>query len=59
MSPHDTLYAASARRAQPLDVAVIGSGIAGLGAAWLLSQRYRVTLYEKERRLGGHTNTVG
>ncbi|MBL8655148.1 MAG: FAD-dependent oxidoreductase [Alphaproteobacteria bacterium] len=42
---------------RPLDVAVIGSGVAGLGAAWLLSKRHRVTLYEKENRFGGHANT--
>jgi predicted NAD/FAD-binding protein len=41
-----------------LDVAVIGAGVAGLGAAWALSRRHRVTLYERERRLGGHSNTV-
>ncbi|MEO8299677.1 MAG: FAD-dependent oxidoreductase [Burkholderiales bacterium] len=41
-----------------LDIAVIGSGIAGLSAAWLLAQRHRVTLYEAEGRLGGHSNTV-
>lgn len=41
-----------------LDIAVIGSGIAGLGAAWLLSKFHRVTLYERESRLGGHSNTV-
>jgi predicted NAD/FAD-binding protein len=58
MSPHDTLSLAGGRRPLPLEVAVIGSGIAGLGAAWLLSKRYRVTLYEREPRLGGHTNTV-
>ncbi len=39
-------------------VAVIGSGIAGLASAWLLSQRYSVTLYEANTYLGGHTNTV-
>jgi predicted NAD/FAD-binding protein len=39
-------------------IAVIGSGIAGMSAAWLLSQRHRVTLYEKNARLGGHSNTV-
>ncbi len=41
-----------------LDVAVIGSGIAGLSAAWLLRQFHRITLYEKDARLGGHANTV-
>jgi len=41
-----------------LRIAVIGSGIAGLSAAWLLGKRHSVTLYEKENRLGGHSNTV-
>lgn len=44
--------------APPLDIAVIGSGISGLSAAWLLAQRHRVTLYEADGRLGGHSNTV-
>lgn len=39
-------------------IAVIGSGIAGFGAAWLLSSRYQVTVYEANDRLGGHSNTV-
>lgn len=38
-------------------VAVVGSGIAGLGAAWLLSRTHAVTLFEAEARLGGHTHT--
>lgn len=38
-------------------IAVIGSGISGLSAAWLLSQRHNVTLFEKNDRLGGHSNT--
>jgi len=41
-----------------LNIAVIGTGIAGMSAAWLLSQRHNVTVYEQEGRLGGHTNTV-
>lgn len=39
-------------------IAVVGSGIAGLSVAWLLSARYQVTLYEAEPRLGGHTHSV-
>lgn len=38
-------------------IAVIGGGIAGLSAAWLLSRRYDVHLFEKADRLGGHTHT--
>ncbi len=39
-------------------LAVIGGGIAGLGAAWLLRRRYDVTVFERENRIGGHSNTV-
>jgi predicted NAD/FAD-binding protein len=38
-------------------MAVIGAGISGLSAAWLLSQKYDVTLYESESRAGGHADT--
>ncbi len=39
-------------------VAVVGAGISGLSAAWLLSRRNDVVLYERNSRLGGHSNTV-
>ena len=39
-------------------VAVIGSGIAGLTAAYLLSRRYEVFVFETADRIGGHTHTV-
>jgi predicted NAD/FAD-binding protein len=40
------------------NIAVIGSGIAGMSAAWLLSRKHAVTIYEKDGRFGGHSNTV-
>ncbi|MGZ8581315.1 MAG: FAD-dependent oxidoreductase, partial [Actinomycetota bacterium] len=39
-------------------IAVIGSGISGLGAAWALSRHHEVTVFEADERLGGHANTV-
>lgn len=38
-------------------VAVVGSGVAGLTAAYLLQRRYDVTLFESDDRLGGHAHT--
>ena len=41
-----------------MHVAVVGSGAAGLSAAWLLSKKHRVTLLERNDRLGGHAHTA-
>lgn len=39
-------------------IAVVGGGISGLGAAWLLARGHHVTLIEAQDAVGGHTNTV-
>lgn len=41
-----------------LDIAIVGSGISGLSAAWLLSKGHRVTVFEADARAGGHSDTV-
>ena len=38
-------------------IAVIGGGVSGLVAAWLLAPSQEVTLFERDERLGGHTHT--
>lgn len=39
-------------------IAIIGTGVAGLGCAWNLRNHATLTLLEKDARPGGHTNTV-
>lgn len=41
-----------------MKIAVIGAGVSGMGAAWLLSRSHDVVVYERESRFGGHSCTV-
>lgn len=41
-----------------LKIAVAGTGISGLAAAWLLNQGHDITVYERSDRVGGHSNTI-
>lgn len=43
---------------QPCRIAIIGTGAAGLTAAYLLAKRHEVTLFERDGRAGGHVHTV-
>lgn len=45
-------------RSERRHFAIVGTGIAGMSAAWLASSRYAVTVYEREARVGGHAHTV-
>ncbi|MBC7644139.1 MAG: FAD-dependent oxidoreductase [Thermoleophilia bacterium] len=38
-------------------VAIVGSGVSGLGAAWRLAPHARVTVFEQDSWIGGHANT--
>lgn len=40
------------------DIAVIGTGIAGMSCAWLLHKAHDVTVYESADRIGGHAHTI-
>ena len=37
-------------------IAVVGAGISGMAAAYFLSRKHEVSLFEKEDRFGGHTH---
>lgn len=39
-------------------IAIIGTGIAGMTAAWLLQRQHELTLFEAAAWIGGHTHTV-
>lgn len=41
-----------------MKIAVVGSGIAGLSAAWLLAKQHEVSVFEAANYAGGHSNTV-
>ena len=39
-------------------IAIIGSGIAGMGCGHFLHQKYDITIFEQNNYAGGHTNTI-
>lgn len=39
-------------------IAIVGSGISGMACAYFLGRHHDVTVYEKDGRIGGHSNTV-
>ena len=39
-------------------IAIVGTGVAGMSAAFFLKEEYDITVYEKNSYIGGHTNTV-
>ncbi|HUO58735.1 MAG TPA: FAD-dependent oxidoreductase, partial [bacterium] len=43
---------------KPLKIAIVGTGVAGLTAAYILQRKHNITLFEKTAQVGGHTNTI-
>lgn len=41
-----------------MKIAIIGSGISGLGAAYLLNPDHEITIFESDTRIGGHSRTI-
>ena len=54
----NALFLGKKMNEKPLKIAVIGSGVAGLTAAYLLNKKHSVSLIEKDDRIGGHTRTL-
>jgi predicted NAD/FAD-binding protein len=62
-APFDLRQSPVRTNVEPLDghmarIAIIGTGISGLGAAYLLNRKHDITVYEKSARIGGHTRTL-
>jgi len=47
-----------ANQSKRQSIAIVGTGISGLACAWLLSRNHRVTVFEADARIGGHSHTV-
>ncbi|MDH3315285.1 MAG: FAD-dependent oxidoreductase [Gammaproteobacteria bacterium] len=41
-----------------MNIAIVGSGIAGITSAFVLAKKHRVTVFEANHYIGGHTNTI-
>jgi len=57
MFPEERLMESNKLKSR-LNIAVLGTGVSGLSAAWLLSRSHDVTVFEQGSYAGGHSNTV-